>query len=89
MARSVAFLGVSDSGLASWAWRVGEAAEDGGVRSRVFVGGMAELETSLAESCRGAGRECCDVVELCELLSNEVTGRTCGEDTGDIEGRVG
>lgn len=88
--KSAAFFGVRESGLVAWTRWVGEAAEDGGVRSTASAVGRMDPETSLADDGRSAaGRECWEVVELWELLSNEVTGRTCGEDTGDMEGRRG
>lgn len=68
---------------------MGEGAEDGGVSSAAPTTGRAAFETSLPGSWRGAGCECCEVVELWELLSNEVAGCSTGEGTGEIEGRVG
>lgn len=59
LGRSVVFFGVRESEVASWALWVGEAADDGGVKSSTSAVGKAEPEpeTSLADSWSGAGRE--------------------------------
>lgn len=55
-----------------------EAAEEGGVSSWVLVVAPG-LTSSPSGNGGSATFECWEVVELWELLSNDVTGRTCGD----------
>lgn len=68
--------------------RLGEAFDDGGVKSSGTGAGRIDGDTSVVESFRAAGPECREAKELWELWSSEVcVARAVGEGaTADVVG---